>query len=61
MYLWTGINVFVGTKNQTFTILVGTKSTKNLVLIFETQDVVLMSGLQLGYGQVYGQAFIFDG
>lgn len=57
MYLSTGINVFVGTKNQTFTILVGTKSTKNLVLIFETQDVVLMSGLQLGYGQ----AFIFDG
>lgn len=62
-----GLHICVGTKSWKFTILVGTNSLygdkipnpTGLKEFLETQNVVLVSKLQLGFGQ--GQAFILDG
>lgn len=53
----TSLEIFMGTKNWNFTILVGTKGhfedksacPREFEGIFESQNVVLVSGLQLGY------------
>lgn len=40
--VWTGMNIFVGTKNWRLTILVGTKIPHESEGVSETQNVVLL-------------------